>query len=379
MRITIALGPFLPMPPGPAGAIERMWLDLGKVFVKQGASVCLLSRHDPSLQQAGVVDGCRYQAIRGETQSGWLPKDLMSDLRYAWRIIGKLPLSDVIVTNSFGLPVLLTHLRHRRRFGRLVVNVQRMPKHHMILYHRADCLAAVSSGVAAEIQRQTPNVRHLVEVVPNPIRIDTFHSKNRTMAQREEFRILYAGRIHREKGLTLLVDAVRHLARTRPTIRLELVGPVATARGGSGEGFADELLRRAAPCPTALLPPIYNRAELAQRMQAADVFVYPSVAERGETFGVAPLEAMATGLPTVVSALSCFRDFARPDENALIFNHRAADAVEQLASALIRLIDSPELRSRLGTAAATTATWFGNERIATRYLTLFSELTTRER
>jgi glycosyltransferase involved in cell wall biosynthesis len=45
------------------------------------------------------------------------------------------------------------------------------------------------------------------------------------------------------------------------------------------------------------------------------MFVYPCLAEQGETFGLAPLEAVACGAVPIVSDLSCFGDFITPGVN----------------------------------------------------------------
>ena len=66
-------------------------------------------------------------------------------------------------------------------------------------------------------------------------------------------------------------------------------------------------------------------------MYQCDIYCYPSLADKGETFGVAPLEAMALGIPTIVSDLDCFKDFITDRVSGLIFDHRADDAVEQLS------------------------------------------------
>ena len=101
--------------------------------------------------------------------------------------------------------------------------------------------------------------------------------------------------------------------------------------------------------------PVYGRAALASVLQRADYYCYPSLADQGETMGVAPLEAMGTGLAPVVSDLACFRDFVEPGVNGLVFDHRGSDAVERLTHALGTLIADPELSARLGAAASLTA------------------------
>jgi glycosyltransferase involved in cell wall biosynthesis len=104
------------------------------------------------------------------------------------------------------------------------------------------------------------------------------------------------------------------------------------------------------------------------------VFVYPSVAETGESFGIAPLEAMARGVVPVVSDLAAFREYLVLGENGMVFDHRSSDAAENLAAALRELVGNEEQRMRLGAEARETAEHFSTQAIADKYLQLFARL-----
>jgi glycosyltransferase-like protein len=89
------------------------------------------------------------------------------------------------------------------------------------------------------------------------------------------------------------------------------------------------------------LPP----GELERLYRAADLFAFPSVKEG---FGLAALEALATGLPVVASDLDVFRSFLRHDRTALLTPVGDSDA---LAAALARLAREPAERERLRRSA----------------------------
>jgi glycosyltransferase involved in cell wall biosynthesis len=153
--------------------------------------------------------------------------------------------------------------------------------------------------------------------------------------------------------------------------RLVLVGAVDTDKGGGGEEYAIRL--RALDNNIVFIPPVYNPKDLAGIMKGADCFVYPSIAVKGEAFGVAPLEAMACGLPTIVSDLECFLDYGKPEKNILVFR-RGPDASANLAVQIKRIMQDSELRERLGRNAAETARRFSTERIAALYHERFRSL-----
>ena len=85
--------------------------------------------------------------------------------------------------------------------------------------------------------------------------------------------------------------------------------------------------------------------DVAQYLAAADVF---ALASRYEPQGIAVIEAMASGLPVVATAVGGIVETIAEDETGFLV--RPGD-VEGLARALVRLLRSPELRARIGTAA----------------------------
>lgn len=372
MNIAIVAGPFFSVPPAPSGAVQRIWNDLAPYFVARGHEVTIICRDHPSLPRD--IGGERLHYIRSPqySQTGRLPIDLIKDFFYSLGIQRQLPAADVYVLNAFWLPVLTPWFQGRRR--KHAVAVQRMPKGQFWLYPYCQRFLAVSHAVQEALVKEHPRYAVRTRVVANPIHADVFvPPPQRTWGEGPQT-ILYTGRIHPEKGLDLLIDAFRLVHQRHPTTRLRLVGPVRAAEGGGGESFQQALVRKAQGLPVEFRPAIHDRPGLAHELQSAHYYCYPSVADAGETFGVAPLEAMATGLPTVVSALPCFSDFVRANETALVFDHRAPDAAARLAAAFERLLTDDDLRTRLSRQAAATARLFSYEAIAAAYLADFESL-----
>lgn len=375
MNIVIIAGPFYSVPPAPSGAVQRIWNDLAPYFVARGHEVTIVCRDHPSLPNE--MGGERLHYIRSPpySQTGRLPIDLIKDFFYSVGVQWRLPAADVYVLNAFWLPVVTPWLHGRDRT--YVVGVARMPKGQFWLYPHCQRFCAVSHAVAAALTEERPTYAARTRVIANPVHTDIFLPPTRRTWGEGQQTILYTGRIHPEKGLDLLIDAFRLVNQRHPTTRLRLVGPVRAAEGGGGESFQQSLARKAQGLPVEFRPAISDRPGLARELQSAQYYCYPSVADAGETFGVAPLEAMATGLPTVVSALSCFNDYVRAEANALVFDHRGPDAAGRLAAALERLLTDQRLRERLSHQAAATARLFSYETIADKYLADFESLVAR--
>jgi glycosyltransferase involved in cell wall biosynthesis len=186
--------------------------------------------------------------------------------------------------------------------------------------------------------------------------------------------VLYVGRVHPEKGVQLLVDAFRRVVARVPAARLKIVGPVEKRHGGGGSGYLESLKSTADGLPVEFAGAISDDRALSRTYQEADCFCYPSLAEKGEAFGRAVLEAMATGLPCVVSNLECFADFLKHDADGLVFDHRSKAPQEALADAICSILLDPGKADSLGASARRAAERFSASHITEAYLALFSSL-----
>jgi glycosyltransferase involved in cell wall biosynthesis len=104
-------------------------------------------------------------------------------------------------------------------------------------------------------------------------------------------------------------------------------------------------------------------------LERAHIFVLPSYTEGLPN---AMIEAMAVGLPVVVTRVGSIPDVVIDETNGLLVQPRDSAA---LATALRRLIASAELRQRLGQAAhATARTRFATEHAARALSSLIAEI-----
>ena len=157
---------------------------------------------------------------------------------------------------------------------------------------------------------------------------------------------LYVGTLSRRKGMHDLVTALERLRDRGVELPLDVVG------GGHevGEQEAAELRARITDSglPVRLrgsLPPV----EVARALQEAQLFVLPS---HWEGQPIAILEAMASGLPVVVTAVGANPDVVRDGvDGRVVPSHDAA----ALADALEELVRDPAARARMGANARARA------------------------
>ncbi|HEY1107686.1 MAG TPA: glycosyltransferase family 4 protein [Opitutaceae bacterium] len=152
---------------------------------------------------------------------------------------------------------------------------------------------------------------------------------------------LFAGKLEPKKRPDLLLEAF--LAQPRPGATLLFVGH------GSLEA---EVRARAAGRAEVVFAPFQNQAAMPRTYAAADVLVLPSQGHQ-ETWGLAVNEAMATGLPAIVSDhVGCRADLIDEDETGWSFPAGSASALAQaLTMAQARLSD-PLHRARVAAKVA---------------------------
>lgn len=187
--------------------------------------------------------------------------------------------------------------------------------------------------------------------IPNPIDLNLWRPMNRDESRRHlglslQTRIVIChGRIQiYHKGLDVLLAAWERVRKSPASedSRLLLIG------SGSDNAILRERLERLGPSRIQWIEQYeLDRTVMRRYLSAADVYV---LASRAEGFPVAPLEAMACGLPIVASDIPSVRDILRDgsDSGGLIVPPEDPRA---FAEALQRLLNNPDLRRDLGRKA----------------------------
>ncbi|MEE2998026.1 MAG: glycosyltransferase family 4 protein [Pseudomonadota bacterium] len=159
-------------------------------------------------------------------------------------------------------------------------------------------------------------------------------------------RILFVGSIGIQKGTPRLLQSFAPLSRQA---ELHLVGPVEQEFARALEGLPTDGVTFRGPVAKHKIPKIYTEA---------DIFCLPSV---HEGFGMVVLEAMAAGLPVVVSDQVGAADVINNGESGYVFPVASGEALTEI---LAGLICNPKLRQEIGQTARQEAesrenTWDG--------------------
>ena len=372
MRIVLVQGPFFPVPALLGGAVERTMLSLGRLWSEAGCRVTHISRRFDGLPDEEVAHGVRHLRVPSTDAPRNPLLFRLCELAYCLRVLRVLPPADVVLVNSVLMPVLLRN----KRAGKLVLRMGRPPKGQLRFYRHVDLVQTISLDMERRILAEAPWLDGRVSVVGSPLDGELQPQGQRALRLERERLVTFVGRLHPEKGLELLLEAFLAIASEAPGWRLQLIGSAEIAAGGGGSAYAGRLAALAARLPgrIVLRGPIYDPGALAAELRRSELFVYPSLAERGEALGLAPLEAAGQGAVPLVSALDCFRDFVVDGQSGAVFDHRRPDAAQRLAERLRDLMADAPLRHRLRQGASAAAQSYAAPIVAARCLTDFRRL-----
>jgi glycosyltransferase involved in cell wall biosynthesis len=161
------------------------------------------------------------------------------------------------------------------------------------------------------------------------------------------------------KGLATALEA---LSKLPDHYKLAVVGADAASRQYFSDRYP-ELIER-----VTLLEPV---SDVSQFYQAADICIHPTLLD---SFGMVPLEAMAHGLPVILSSSKyCgFADYVRHHHDAWVIEN-PKDAAE-LAAALFSLGENQSLRDQLVSHSTSIVQRFSWQTVAEQYLEIYAEV-----
>lgn len=213
----------------------------------------------------------------------------------------------------------------------------------VLLARGTDVLICVSESERREVRRAGLRARRGTVVIPNGIESAAYADRSARVFARaalglepETVLIGSVGRLMPQKGYGDLLEAAPRVLARWPTARFALVG----------EGDLEEALRAQAHRLGVERQVLFlgHRADVPTLLASFDLFVLPSLYE-GLPYTL--LEALATGLPSVATAVTGNVDIIRHEATGLLVPPADPD---RLAGALLRLMADRALAARLGQA-----------------------------
>jgi glycosyltransferase involved in cell wall biosynthesis len=258
---------------------------------------------------------------------------------------GTVGLLGLLVARLMNLPLAGTYHTDIPNYVHKLTNdafLEQVAWNYMIWFYGQMETVLVPSAATREQLVARGLSREKTHPLPRWVDLDQYHPRYRAhgLHLREGLNgtvLLYVGRVSKEKGLELLSRSFRNLVDSGYQVSLAVVG----------DGpYRAELQQELVGYPVRFTGYLSGQ-QLAAAYAACDLFVFPSATD---TFGNVVLEAQASGLPVIVSDQGGPCELMLHEETGLVVQACCSDSLQQ---AIVRLLETPELITAMGSRART--------------------------
>jgi glycogen synthase len=212
--------------------------------------------------------------------------------------------------------------------------------------NKATLVISVSNYTAA-ITKNLFSINSPIEIVHNFID----HDAETPDFQRHEtpLKIVFTGTLMKKKGVYSLIDAWPNVLKIFPKAHLHLFGKDSVDL--NSVSVKQSLVQMV---PKDLSGSVHfhgyvDRIEIQKELRSASVAVFPSFSE---TFGLAPLEAMIQGCPTIFTKLASGPEIIDSGKNGILIDPSRPD---EISNAIISLLSDTSLSRKLGSEGRKSA------------------------
>jgi phosphatidylinositol alpha-mannosyltransferase len=244
------------------------------------------------------------------------------------------------------------------------------PVSAVMIYRRAPKLSAKIAVSTAALRYHKKWVRGDFQIIPNGIDTHQFSPEIKPIPEYcdGKLNILFVGRLESRKGLSYLLKAYSTLKQKAHNIRLIVVGP-GRIRRRAYESFVKK----------NNIEDVIFTGRVSEEMKpryyrTADIFCAPATGR--ESFGIVLLEAMATGRPVVASGIEGFRCVITNGIEGILVPPKND---KKLAQALLKLINNPKLRAKMGKNGLEKAQQYSWEKVARQVLDTYTKVLSENR
>lgn len=199
-----------------------------------------------------------------------------------------------------------------------------------------------------------------VYVIPNAVNVDLFHPGEEPPSGNP--RILFVGRLGKEKRLEVLIDAASSVLKEYPEAKFQIIG-----KGVHGDWYK-KLVKEKDLSSNFVFEGYVSFPDLIKAYQECDVFAIPSDTE---TQGLVTLEAMACEKPVIGANARGLKDVITHEDDGYLFS---PGNPSELSNYLLQLLEDDKLRRKMGKRAREKAKEFSAEKIGKQWVKFYSSL-----
>lgn len=389
------------------GGQEIHAYELSETLVGMGLELFVVTRktnpRSAACERVGEVEVIRLPPSGDSKGTGWraVAPVLLFMLRALWLLIKRVRRYDIVMVSGFNLlptiAVLLSIFANKKSLVRIESPIElreaisgeslgKMKLSHDsplvkaarwlrgIVTKRGDCFVAIS----AEIRRALIDMGvepHKIASIPNGIDTHKFRPvagdiktaiRQRLSLPLDKTIFIFTGRLAVSKGVLLLIEVWKDLARKYGDIHLVLVGTGKDSFDRCDHELGEYVKLNSLQQSVTLTGKVDNVQEY---LQASDIFVFPS---DYEGFGLSILEALACGLAVVTTRVGVAPEVIRNHENGILIDPRDQ---RQLKAEFEWLLDNEDARRMImANAREGIAAKYSMDAVAEEYIKAFSAL-----
>lgn len=332
------------------GGVESHVLELSKKLIDRGHEVFVVTTQLEDTDEEDVVEGVPVKRVEPLTIFFSTPvipgvnKKLLEedfDLLHGHVPPPLMSFSGARAADKKDVPFILTYhcdLEIPNIFGPLIVSLYQQT-FGTYTVSKADKIITTTTTYGATSRAVWYKE---ADVVPNAVDAHRFHPSNEGEKVIEELgmgdkkMVMYVGRIVYHKGLEYFVESAKYL--DDQDVQYVLVG------SGDFRPELEKMIEREGLEERVVFAGRVSNEELPNYYAAADVFVLPSVS-RLEAFGIVALEAMASGVPVVISDIPGVREVIVEGDHGLLAEPMNS---RDIAGKVRVLLENPDLAERMG-------------------------------
>ncbi|GMA49521.1 spore coat protein SA [Alicyclobacillus contaminans] len=315
MQIALIAPDDLPIPASRGGSVQIYLQSLADELIRRNVRIALYSPGRTPLGQHHTVISKRGQAYR---------RAVMRHLRRQQ--------PDIVQVEN--RPSWVPAIRRMVPHAKIVLNLHSTtflgPRHISVRQARAvlksvDAVVTNSRYLQREIRRRfhLSNRDWRAAVIHPGVSLDAFTAMERRKEADPPFRILFVGRVIRQKGVHVLVEAVRQLVKMKIPVRATIIGGTHPWE----RQYRKRLEQRTRRLPIQWIG-FVSPSDLPEWFADADVLVCPS--QWDEAFGLVNVEALAAGVPVVASRVGGIPEVITSECGVLIRDYRRPEAFAEV-------------------------------------------------
>lgn len=228
-----------------------------------------------------------------------------------------------------------------------------------------DVFLALSEDMASKLRSMISKPIRIM-IMPNGIDISRFQVDSRMDVHQEidinYKKIIYVGTLRPVKNVSVLIQAFALVRERIPSSRLTIVGD------GIEKSRLESLVRDLKIQDFVTFQGRVENEELPKYLRKADVFVLPS---KFEGFGIVVIEAMASGLPVVVTKVGGLSEIIEDGENGFLIDPEDS---KQIADSIEIVLTNQEMRDKMGENNRQKAMSYDSKKIAARIFSIYETI-----